>query len=115
LTLPEDDKNYPTRWRLIKAGFSRQMPNLEKITDSRSRKGERGIWQRRYWEHLIRGDNDYENHVDYIHFNPVKHGYVNKATEWPFSTIHDYIKKGLLSENWGHDGGDVEINFGERG
>jgi putative transposase len=99
LTLPEDDKNYPTRWRLIKAGFSRQIPNLERVTDSRSRKGERGIWQRRYWEHLIRSDNDYENHVSYIHFNPVKHGYVNQATEWPFSTIHDFIKRGLLSEN----------------
>lgn len=115
LTLPEGDKNYPTRWRLIKAGFSRQIPKLENITDSRSRKGERGIWQRRYWEHLIRSDSDYENHVDYIHFNPVKHGYVERAIEWPFSTIHNFIKRGLLSDNWGYDGDDSGIDYGERG
>jgi putative transposase len=122
LTLPEDDKNYPTRWRLIKAGLSREISKLERITNyelritnGRSRKGGRGIWQRRYWEHLILGDNDYENHVDYIHFNPLKLGYVTQATDWLFSTIHDFIKRGLLSPSWGHDGDDVGINFGERG
>ena len=115
LTLPEGDKNYPIRWRLIKAGFSRQIPKLEKITNSRSRNGERGIWQRRYWEHLIRSDIDYENHVDYIHFNPVKHRYVNRAADWPYSTIHSYVKRGLLAENWGHDGVDAGINYGEWG
>ena len=115
LTLPEDDKNYPTRWRLIKAGFSRQIPRLEQISQSRERKGERGIWQRRYWEHLIRCDNDYEGHVDYIHYNPVKHGHVRQAIEWPFSTIHDYVNRGILSRDWGHGDYSDEINFGERG
>ena len=91
MTLPEDDNDYPTRLRLLKAGFSRLIPKTELIRETRKRKAERGIWQRRYWEHLIRDDRDYANHVEYIHNNPVKHGYVKEANEWPFSTIH---KKG---------------------
>lgn len=112
LTLPADDKNYATRWRLIKGGFSRQLPKHERISKSRQRKGERGIWQRRYWEHLIRNENDYERHADYIHYNPVKHGYVSLASEWPYSTIHNYVKKGLLNQNWGDGIGD--LHCGER-
>ncbi len=114
MTLPNNDNNYPTRWRLIKAGFSRQIPEHEQITESRKKKGERGIWQRRYWEHLIRSDNDYEKHVDYIHYNPVKHKYVNQAALWPYSTIHDYVKKGLLNENWAYNDSSDEIDYGER-
>ena len=64
---------------------------------------ERGIWQRRFWEHLIRDDADYENHVDYIHYNPVKHGYVKRACDWQHSSIHRYIKSGILNEHWGGD------------
>ena len=115
LTLPQDDSDYSTRWSLIKAGFSRQLPKIEKINKSRKIKGERGIWQRRYWEHLIRDDRDFENHIDYIHYNPVKHQYVDAAVEWPYSTIHDYISQGILSNDWG--GGDnenSEMDFGER-
>ena len=103
LTLPEQDNGYAMRWRLIKAGFSRQLPKQERITHSHNRKGERGIWQRRYWEHLIRDDDDFEKHANYIHYNPVKHDYVQRASEWPYSTIHSYIEKGLLSQNWGFD------------
>ena len=114
LTLPEDDFDYPTRWMLIKAGFSRQISRHELITKSRVMKGERGIWQRRYWEHLIRNDSDYERHVDYIHYNPVKHGLVEQATDWPYSTIHDYVNRGILSMDWGHGGHFDEIDFGER-
>ena len=77
-TLPPGDNDFPTRWGLIKSGFSRLLPKTERINKSRIRKGERGIWQRRYWEHLIRDDADYEKHVDYIHYNPVKHGYVRE-------------------------------------
>jgi len=114
LTLPENDNNYPTRWRLIKAGFSRQIPGLERISESRKSKGERGIWQRRYWEHLIRNDEDYEGHVDYIHYNPVKHGYVSLAVDWPFSTFHDYVENGLINQDWGCGEKNSDINFGER-
>jgi putative transposase len=80
-TLPQGDTDYPTRWALIKAGFSRKLPKTECINASRNKKGERGIWQRRYWEHLIRDENDLARHVDYIHYNPVKHGYVNSPCD----------------------------------
>jgi len=113
LTLPNHNNGYATRWRLIKAGFSRQLSNHEQVTESRKRKGERGIWQRRYWEHLIRDDDDYERHADYIHYNPVKHGYVLRASEWPYSTIHAYIESGVLNRNWGFDAFE-ELNCGER-
>ena len=81
-TLPVDDNDYATRWMLIKAGFSRQIATGEHVNPSRTSKRERGIWQRRYWEHLIRDDNDYQAHINYIHYNPVKHGYVQQAVKW---------------------------------
>jgi len=99
ITLPESDADFSTRWMLIKSTFSRSIPRNEKITLSRQSKGERGIWQRRFWEHSIRDNIDYENHINYIHYNPVKHGYVSKASDWPYSTIHQYIKNNLLNEN----------------
>ena len=115
ITLPLDDHDYSTRWTLIKAGFSRQLPKKERINDSRKEKGERGIWQRRFWEHLIRDEKDYENHVNYIHYNPVKHQYVDRAVDWPYSTIHDYILKGELSDDWGgYVDNSAKIEFGER-
>jgi putative transposase len=102
-TLPENDADYALRWRLIKTHFSRNITKTEKISQSRISKGERGIWQRRYWEHTIKDDSDFGNHVDYIHINPVKHGYVTHATEWPYSSIHKYIKAGKLPNNWAGD------------
>jgi putative transposase len=98
--LPADD-DYPTRWRLIKARFAMAVPKDERISRSRMSKGERGIWQRRYWEHAIRDDQDYQNHLDYIHYNPVKHGYVQAAKEWPHSSFHRWVKFGRYAENWG--------------
>jgi putative transposase len=73
-TLPEGDFDYATRWKAIKTDFSKQIPEGEFRSASRVAKGERGIWQRRFWEHTIRDDRDYRAHVDYVHFNPVKHG-----------------------------------------
>jgi len=100
-TLPPNDMDYPTRWALIKAGFSRSLPKIERINPSRTRKGERGIWQRRYWEHQIRDETDYARHVDYIHYNPVKHGHVESPFDWPHSSIHRFIKEGILPPDWG--------------
>src|SRR5262249_15774863 len=74
-SLPQGDDDFPMRWRLIKSSFSQALPSDESISCSRRRKAERGIWQRRYWEHLIRDELDWQRHVDYIHYNPVKHGY----------------------------------------
>ena len=113
-TLPEGDCGYPMRWMLIKAGFSRRIHTGEQRNASRKSKGERGIWQRRYWEHLIRDDDDYERHVDYIHHNPVKHGHVERATDWPHSSIHRYIEAGIVDRDWGVGGRDEEGKFGER-
>ncbi|MFK5894470.1 MAG: transposase [Pseudomonadota bacterium] len=113
ITLPDNDKDYSKRIMLIKSGFSRKIPKDEKINLSRMRKRERGIWQRRYWEHFIRDEKDYESHVDYIHYNPVKHGYVTKASDWKYSTIHKYIKLGIYDGNWGIDKQNNIKNFGE--
>ncbi len=81
---------------LIKAGFFFFFSQGERRSSSRVAKDERGLWQRSYWEHLIRNECDYARHVDYIHFNPVKHGYVKRASDWPHSSIHRYIKAELV-------------------
>src|ERR1700719_4989179 len=91
-TLPEGDANFATRWRLIKSAFSRRLATGERISESRAAKGERGIWQRRYWEHTIRDDNDFARHIDYIHFNPVKHRHVEHVEDWPFSSFHRLVR-----------------------
>ena len=100
-TLPVGDHDFATRWMLIKAGFSRRIAAGERRNPSRASKGERGIWQRRYWEHLVRDDGDYARHVDYVHFNPVKHGHVTRAADWPYSSIHRYIASGVITPDWG--------------
>ncbi|MCI5136960.1 MAG: transposase [Candidatus Electrothrix sp. AR1] len=99
-TLPEGDADYSMRWALIKGGFSRSIPADERRSKSRISKGERGIWQRRFWEHLIRDERDYTTHLDYIHYNPVKHGYVRSAAQWPYSTFHRYVEQGMYDKNW---------------
>jgi putative transposase len=100
-TLPLNDADYPARWRMIKARFSRHMPDLAPVSASRMSKGELGIWQRRYWEHTVREDRDFAAHVDYVHFNPVKHGYVVRVADWPYSTFHRYVASGTCPEDWG--------------
>jgi len=88
-TLPKGDDDFSLRWRQIKSAFSREIEKGERISKSRMQKQERGIWQRRFWEHAIRNEQDYTLHVDYIHFNPVKHGYVRQVADWPYSSFHD--------------------------
>ena len=112
--LPDGDADYSLRWRLIKKAFSRALPGGEASTPSRSAKGERGIWQRRFWEHAIRDDADFARHVDYVHFNPVKHGHVARVSDWPFSSFHRYVRSGLLPEDWGSGGLEDAGGFGER-
>jgi putative transposase len=101
LTLPINDDNYSMRWRRIKSVFSRQLPLTEQRSLSRINKGERGIWQRRFWEHIIRDERDYRQHVDYIHYNPVKHGYVIKTIDWKYSSFHRVVNWGIYPPNWG--------------
>ena len=111
-TLPPDDADYKTCWALIKAGFSREIPSTERRSKSRKKRGERGLWQRRYWEHLIRDDRDYERHVDYIHWNPAKHGWVKRVKDWPHSSLHNHVRLGLYPLNWGLEP-DMAIEVGE--
>ena len=78
-------------------------------SESRQKRGEQAIWQRRFWEHLIRDEKDFERHCDYIHYNPVKHGYVTAPKDWPFSTFHRFVKRGVYDEGWGARG-EVKID-----
>ncbi len=102
-TLPEGDSDFSGRWGLIKAHFSRQIEKGERVTTSRAKRGERGLWQRRFWEHLIRDERDFRQHVDYIHWNPVKHHWVRSVKDWPYSTFHRYVAAGIYPVNWGQD------------
>jgi len=114
-TLPQGDADYKTRWVLIKSEFSRHTPAIEKRSVSRRKRGERGIWQRRFWEHWIRSDDDYARHIDYIHWNPVKHQHVAKVKDWPYSSFHSYVEKGLLTQDWlGDVNEDRSMNWGEK-
>ena len=99
-TLPEGDADFALRWKVIKFGFSRRLPNQEALSATQHRRGERAIWQRRYWEHLIRVDRDYQRHFDYIHFNPLKHGHVQRVVDWPYSSFHRAVCMGLYPQNW---------------
>ena len=108
--LPESDADYSTRWGLIKSGFSRAVRKGERIRESRKKKGERGVWQRRFWEDLIRDDIDFQRHIDYTHYNPVKHGYVERPIECAYSSLHRHVRRGWVGGDWGcaeHVGGDV--------
>jgi putative transposase len=110
--LPEDDPDFSTRWNLIKSGFSRGLEARPRSQSKTSRR-EKGIWQRRYWEHAIRDDADLERHVDYIHFNPVKHGHVARVADWPHTSFHRFVERGLLPADWGGDLNDIPGSFGE--
>jgi putative transposase len=111
-TLP-DDADYSTRWNLIKSNFSRSLPATPSRSSSKIAKREKGIWQRRYREHLIRDDDDLTRHIDYIHFNPVKHGLVTRVVEWPHSSFHNHVASGLLPSDWGGDMRDISGSYGE--
>ena len=108
IELPADDADYAVRWALIKQRFSKAVPNTEMRSATRQRREERGIWQRRYWEHLIRDETDYSRHMDYLHFNPVKHGLVSRVRDWPYSTFHRLVEQGVYPANWG-EGMDMEL------
>ena len=115
-TLPEGDSDFSTRWGAIKAGFTRRVRDASRVgfnptnakaaglpvgwnptlrrSASKVRKGDAGVWQRRFWEHTIRDEADFAAHVDYCHFNPEKHGFVGRAVDWPYSSVHREIREG---------------------
>jgi len=99
-TLPEGDADFSRRWRGIKMGFSSSLPDAGKPTVVMASRDERGIWQRRFWEHTIRDDRDYQTHMDYIHFNPVKHGLVGNVADWPYSSFRRCAANGIYPAEW---------------
>ena len=107
------DDDYANRWRTFKQHFSRALERSEYRSEVRQRRGERGIWQRRFWEHAIRDEGDYAAHVDYVHINPLKHGYVERLRDWPFSTFHSYVRTGIYPIDWAQDP-DISDIAGER-
>jgi putative transposase len=94
--MPRDDDDYSIRWSLIKKHFTglylAEGGNEDKQSAARERAGYRGVWQKKFWEHRIKNNKDLENHINYIHYNPVKHGYVSDPFLWPFSTVHKYYE-----------------------
>jgi putative transposase len=114
-TLPQDDARFPLRWMLLKRRFTRELlcrRLLDPVCSQARRHSERSLWQRRYWEHQIRDESDYARHVDYIHFKPVKHGLVQRAADWPHSSFHRFVRKGIVPADWGL-AAEVPGDFGE--
>ena len=113
-TLPQGDDDFGARWGMIKRYVSKTVgvPGSAPMTDSMKARREYGFWQRRFWEHLIRNDADYAKHMDYIHFNPVKHGYAKRPADWPHSSFRKCVEQGLYSVDWA-SGADIEGDFGE--
>jgi putative transposase len=101
-TLPPGDADYSHRWRLIKACLSKDLL-LAGAPIHQSAKGEYNVWQRRFWEHTVRDEADLLAHVDYIHYNPVKHGLVTRVSDWPYSSFHRFVRMGWLSADWADD------------
>ena len=112
-TLPPGDSDFSTRWRLIKSHFAKALPKGERLSSVRVARNERGIWQRRFWEHLIRDEADYARHIEYCYINPLKHRLVTRVRDWPHSSFHRDVRAGIVALDWG---GDVEQDgeFGER-
>ena len=102
MTLPPGDADFALRWRLIKTWYAKHRPG--------GRDGH--VWQKRYWEHLIRDDRDLANHIDYIHYNPLKHGYVERPVDWPWSSLSRFVRRGDLPEDWGAAGVDLPSEVG---
>lgn len=110
-TLPPDDADFSGRWRKIKGAFTRSVGEAGgKLT--RDSRGEYDLWQRRFWEHTVRDDDDFQRCVDYIHYNPVKHGLVQSPVDWEVSSLHRYVREGRLPSDWEGDGA-VQGDFGE--
>lgn len=110
-TLPPGDAHFSTRMRLIKAGFSRAIPATERLSDTRLARGERGIRQHRFWEHAVRNEDDLQRHIDYIHYNPVRHGHVRRVQDWPHSSFHRYVEAETYPADWA---GTAETSAGQR-
>jgi len=115
LTLPPEDADFSSRLSLIKRQVAQSARHLvvEAQTASRVKRRELGFWQRRFWEHQIRDETDYARHVDYVHYNPVKHGLVTRVADWPYSTFHRDVRLGVYSPGWAGDDLHKQCEYGE--
>ncbi len=109
-TLPPGDSDYSTRWALIKRRFSSGFPAMPSNPSQASRR-EKGIWQRRFWEHRIRDEGDWRRHMDYIHYNPVKHNHVRRVRDWPYSSFHHLVERGWYDKDWGNELADAVLEM----
>jgi len=109
-TLPPGDADFATRWRLIKTWFTKHCDPVLRTRPNHARiaKQEQAVWQHRYWEHMLRDEADFARHVEYIHYNPVKHGYASSAMEWPYSSFRRYVEEGVYPADWGRGAMDFE-------
>jgi putative transposase len=115
-TLPENDDNYSLRWASIKANFTRLYKDKQddiSLNTSRKKRREKGFWQRRFWDHVIRNEEDLSRHVDYIHYNPVKHGLVNSPSEWKWSSFPNYVERGIYDPDWNPYLKEDSLEYGE--
>jgi putative transposase len=104
--LPDKDSDFSLRWRLSKEAFTKayvKRHGVSYVDAARRARGEQPLWQRRFWEHLIRDDRDFCAHLDYIHLNPVHHGYVKAPRDWPHSTFRSWVERGVYEPEWGSD------------
>lgn len=111
--LPDGDADYSTRWSAFKRLTTQKSGSKRSAAGSRASRRESLLWQRRFWEHQIRDDADMARHIDYVHWNPVKHGVVKRVADWPYSTFHRYVKEGIYSPGWGGDAKIMDRAFGE--
>jgi putative transposase len=113
MTLPPGDSDFSGRWQRIKGLFTRRIV-ASHVRVERDQRGEYALWQKRFWEHTIRSESDFSRHVDYIHYNPVKHGLASQVSDWPYSSFHRYVGQGWLPEDWGGAADIASTGFGER-
>jgi putative transposase len=111
--MPEADQNYSLHWRKIKSYFTHAL-SVQGVPIAKNKRGEFNLWQTRFWEHTITNENDLENHINYIHYNPVKHGLVKRVRDWPYSSFHRYVKNGILDIDWGSTHKSNDRDYGER-
>ena len=123
-SLPPGDDEYSKRWGWIKKEFTKNWLALGgkelRQTAGRRRDRRRGVWQPKFWEHTLETDDDFERHFDYVHYNPVKHGFVKCPRDWPWSSFHRWVQAGVYPDHWACwdkfgplDFGDIEGTVGE--